>query len=136
MVQIYPVNCHCYYSYGRLCSENTENGRDSFSYIEQHFQDPPAAYRPAPFWIWHEVLTKEKIREQLTDFREKGIGGVFVHPRYGLVTEYLSEEWFEMFAYTLEVAKELDMEVWIYDENSFPEWICRRACAGPNARIL
>jgi hypothetical protein len=97
-----------------------ENSRDSFSYIEENFQDPPAAYRPAPFWIWHEVLTKEKIREQLTDFREKGIGGVFVHPRYGLVTEYLSDEWFEMFAYTLEVAQELDMEVWIYDENSFP----------------
>jgi hypothetical protein len=100
--------------------KKAENVLDSFSYIEEHFLDPAAAYRPAPLWVWHEVLTKEKIREQMTDFSEKGIGGVFVHPRYGLVTEYLSDDWFEMFAYTLEVAQELEMEVWIYDENSFP----------------
>jgi hypothetical protein len=97
-----------------------EHGRDSFAYIQKHFSDPPSGYRPAPLWVWHGVVTKEKIREQLIDFKEKGIGGVFVHPRYGLITEYLSDEWFDLFDYTVKVAEDLDMLVWIYDENSFP----------------
>jgi len=49
-----------------------------------------------------------------------GIGGVFVHPRPGLLTEYLSDDWFHLFDYTVEKGKELDMKVWIYDENSYP----------------
>ena len=53
-------------------------------------------------------------------FKEAGIGGVFVHPRPGLITEYLSEEWFELFDYTVQKGKELGMNVWIYDENSYP----------------
>lgn len=100
-------------------SEQSTDGTD-FAYIEANFQDPPSEFRPAPFWIWHEKVTRDKIKEQLTDFKDKGIGGVFVHPRYGLVTEYLSDEWFSLFGYTLDVAEELGMKVWIYDENSFP----------------
>lgn len=103
------------------CNQRSpDNVLISFSYIEENFSNPPAEYRPAPFWIWHDVVTEQKIREQFADFKEKGIGGVFVHPRYGLVTEYLSDEWFELFAYTLEVGEELGTKIWIYDENSFP----------------
>jgi len=36
-----------------------EPGRDSFATIEEHFADPPPEYRPAPFWIWHAVVTEE-----------------------------------------------------------------------------
>jgi hypothetical protein len=52
--------------------------------------------------------------------KDKGFGGVFVHPRPGLITEYISDEWYELFRYTLDKGKELDMNVWIYDENSYP----------------
>ena len=97
---------------GCSSSEQSKEGTD-FAYIEKNFQNPPAQYRPAPFWIWHEKVTRNKIKEQLTDFKDKGIGGVFVHPRYGLVTEYLSEEWFSLFDYTLNVAEDLGMKVWI-----------------------
>jgi len=43
-----------------------------------------------------------------------------VHPRPGLLTEYLSDEWFHLFDYTVQKGKELGMKVWIYDENSYP----------------
>jgi len=43
-----------------------------------------------------------------------------VHPRPGLLTEYLSDEWFHLFDYTVQKGKELDMKVWIYNENSYP----------------
>ncbi|MEI6899789.1 MAG: glycosyl hydrolase [Bacteroidota bacterium] len=53
-------------------------------------------------------------------FKEGGLGGVFIHPRPGLITEYLSEDWNHLYDYTISKAKELGMKVWIYDENSYP----------------
>ncbi|MFH0761721.1 MAG: glycosyl hydrolase [Bacteroidota bacterium] len=82
--------------------------------------DPPAGYRAAPLWDWNDVITKKDIEFQMKKFKEGGIGGVFIHPRPGLVTEYLSEDWNQLFKYTVEIAKELGMQVWIYDENSYP----------------
>ncbi len=84
------------------------------------FQNPPAGYRTAPLWVWNADITREGIDEQLHQFKETGIGGVFVHPRPGLITPYLSEEWFRLFQYTVDRGKALDMKVWIYDENSYP----------------
>jgi len=37
-----------------------------------------------------------------------------------LITEYLSENWFELYQYAVEKGKELGMDVWIFDENSYP----------------
>jgi hypothetical protein len=82
--------------------------------------DPPAAYRAAPLWDWNDKITREEISFQMKKFKEGGIGGVFIHPRPGLVTEYLSTEWNELFDYTVQTAKTLGMQVWIYDENSYP----------------
>jgi len=86
----------------------------------QYFINPPSEFRSAPFWVWHELVSEEKIKQQLEEFKDQGIGGVFVHPRYGMITEYLSDEWFDLFSYTLKVAEELGLYVWIYDENSYP----------------
>lgn len=46
--------------------------------------------------------------------------GAFVHPRPGLVTEYLSDEWFSMWEYARKTAKMLGIKLYIYDENSYP----------------
>lgn len=91
-----------------------------FSQLEALFADPPSDYRSAPLWDWNTQITREGIDLHLEKFKEAGIGGVFVHPRPGLITEYLSEEWFELFNYTVQKGKELGMNVWIYDENSYP----------------
>lgn len=84
------------------------------------FRDPPAEFRSMPLWVWNNRITEKQIEEQLTDFKEKGIGGVFVHPRPGLITPYLSEEWLSRFDYAVKTGKKLGMQVWIYDENSYP----------------
>jgi hypothetical protein len=92
----------------------------NFSQLQELFADPPADYRSAPLWDWNHRISKEGIDFHLTKFKKAGIGGVFVHPRPGLITEYLSEDWFELFDYTVQKGKELGMNVWIYDENSYP----------------
>jgi hypothetical protein len=88
--------------------------------VQRLFADPPAEYRSAPLWVWNNRVTKTQIETQLADFRAHGIGGVFIHPRPGLITPYLSEEWFELCRHAVETGKSLGMKVWIYDENSYP----------------
>lgn len=93
---------------------------DFYSNVLAAFRDPPAEYRSVPFWVWNDRIMTAQIEEQLKDFKDKGIGGVFIHPRPGLITPYLSEEWFSLCAHAVETAKDLGMKIWIYDENSYP----------------
>ncbi len=93
---------------------------NSYEQLISVFSDPPSAYRSAPFWVWNKEVSEEDIDRTLRDLKRRGFGGVFLHPRYGLMTEYLSSRWFDLVKYTRDVAKELDMGVWIYDENSYP----------------
>jgi hypothetical protein len=87
------------------------------------FANPPSKYRPVPFWFWNSKMCKERIEEQIRDFHAKGIGGFFIHARFGLETEYLSKEWMDCVSCSVKVAEELGMEVWLYDENGFPSGI-------------
>lgn len=91
-----------------------------FDALQQEFGQPPKEYGTIPFFVWNDKMTKEGIDRSMQDFKDAGCGGVIVHPRPGLITEYLSDEWFDLFRYTVEKGRELDMEVWIYDENSYP----------------
>ncbi len=93
---------------------------DSYQSVLREFQDPSAEYRSAPLWVWNDRMTREQIDEQLADFKAHGIGGVFIHPRPGLITPYLSEEWFSLCRYAVDVGKKLGMKIWLYDENSYP----------------
>lgn len=88
--------------------------------MRKNFINPPKEYGSAPLWVWHTKITERIIDSMMYEFKQNAFGGVFVHPRPGLVTEYLSKEWFDLFAYTVKKGKELDMNVWIYDENSYP----------------
>lgn len=103
------------------CQQKSEKeGINTLSELVSLFPDPPAEYRSAPLWDWNEQISKEGISFQMEQFKKAGIGGVFVHPRPGLLTEYLSDKWFELFGFTVQKGRELDMKVWIYDENSYP----------------
>jgi hypothetical protein len=93
---------------------------DSYEQVLGVFQDPPAEYRSAPLWVWNDRVSEAQIETQLADFRAHGIGGVFIHPRPGLITPYLSEEWLALCRHAVDVGKSLGMKVWIYDENSYP----------------
>ncbi len=93
---------------------------ESLDQLAANFRTPPPSYRTAPFWVWNGRVSRSMIDEQLKALKEQGIGGVFIHPRYGLITEYLSREWFESVLYATKRARELGMEVWLYDENSYP----------------
>jgi hypothetical protein len=93
---------------------------DSRDAVFRIFSDPPPDYRSVPLWVWNDRIINSQIEEQLADFKAQGIGGVFVHPRPGLITPYLSEEWLSLFRHAVDTGRSLGMKVWIYDENSYP----------------
>ena len=84
------------------------------------FNDPPRGYHSGPLWVWNDRLTHEQIISTLEDLAGQQVKQVFVHPRPGLMTPYLSQEWFDLWKVALKEAERLDMNVWIYDENSYP----------------
>jgi len=90
------------------------------SAVKRLFAEPPREYATAPLWVWNDRLTEAQVRGTLRDLAGQRVNQVFVHPRPGLMTPYLSEEWFRLWKIALDEAERLDMNVWIYDENSYP----------------
>jgi hypothetical protein len=88
--------------------------------VKEEFSDPPRQYHSAPLWVWNDMLTDEEIVGTLRDLAGQQVKQAFVHPRPGLMTPYLSPEWFRLWKVALKEAERLDMNIWIYDENSYP----------------
>ncbi|MBM3306535.1 MAG: hypothetical protein FJY79_11445, partial [Candidatus Aminicenantes bacterium] len=100
------------------CAEKPST--DTYETILAAFTDPPVEFRSAPLWVWNDLMTREEIARQLEGFKERGIGGAFIHPRPGLITTYLTDEWFSLCAFAVETGKSLGLKIWLYDENSYP----------------
>ncbi len=105
---------------GCMKDEVNEVSINDLNSLIEEFKSPSPEYTTSPFFVWNYKITKEEIDKYLTDFKNAGSSQVFIHPRPGLITEYLSDEWFDLYKYTIEKGKELGMLVWIYDENSYP----------------
>ena len=86
----------------------------------REFAAPPARFRGVPFWAWNCKVTKEKIDSQVEYFRRMGMGGAMVHPRTGLDTPYLSEEYMALVKHAAEKLRQAGMACYLYDEDRFP----------------
>ena len=82
--------------------------------------DPPGEYRGAPFWSWNSRLDRDRLCRAIESMHAAGMGGFFMHSRYGLKTPYLSAEWFECVSACIEKARELGMKAYLYDEDRWP----------------
>ena len=101
------------------CSKPESTQKCNFG-LADNFKNPSSEFRSAPFWVWNCDVDKLRIDFTLAEYKDKGFGGVFLHPRYGLQTEYLSGKWFDLAAYAEKKCEELGLNLWIYDENSYP----------------
>jgi hypothetical protein len=88
--------------------------------LRRNFADPPAEYRSMPLWVWNDWMEYPRLAEMLGQYKANGMGGAFVHPRPGLMTEYLGEDWFKLWKQSAAEGKRLGLYVNIYDENSYP----------------
>ena len=104
---------------GAMLIEPGAQAADSAA-VRALFADPPREYASAPLWVWNDMLTAEQIRGTLRDLAGQKVKQAFVHPRPGLMTPYLGPDWFRLWKVALDEAERLDMNIWIYDENSYP----------------
>lgn len=96
----------------------------------QRLSNPPRACRPAIFWLLNGRLSSERIRDQIRQMRDAGLGGFFLHPMgesfrlgdflEGISPPYLSDEYFVMLRLAVEEAERLGMYAWLYDEGGWP----------------
>ncbi len=93
---------------------------DNSARVRQVFADPPPEYSSAPLWVWNDMLTDDMVLGTIRQLAAQRVKQVFVHPRPGLMTPYLSPEWFRLWKVALDEAARLGMKLWIYDENSYP----------------
>lgn len=84
------------------------------------FQNPTAEYRAAPFWAWNCELDPELLKKEIDYMNTMGFGGYMMHPRVGMATPYLSEEYMELVRTCIEKGKKNKMLAWLYDEDKWP----------------
>ena len=82
--------------------------------------NPTKDYRPVPFWSWNDKLEAGELARQIELMHDAGIGGFFMHARGGLLTDYLSDDWFNVTRAAIHAAEKCDMNPWAYDENGWP----------------
>jgi len=99
---------------------------NGFELTRDNFADPPREMGILPFWFWNGELDEKELEWQLREFWDKGISGLFVHGRFGLAVPYLSDAWFERIKFTVEKAKEIGIDIWIYDEMNWPSGTAER----------
>ena len=75
------------------CKQNPPSERiQTYTEFKSLFADPPSDYRTAPLWDWNDKISEAGIDFHMKKFKEGGLGGVFIHPRPGLITEYISRK--------------------------------------------
>ncbi len=87
------------------------------SRLRSEFASPSRDYSTGPLWVWNDLLTEQQIVDTLSDLAGQKVKQVWVHPRPGLMTPYLSDAWFRLWKVALREADRLDMNIWIYERN-------------------
>ena len=84
------------------------------------FKNPTSEYRAAPFWAWNTELERGLLEKEIEYMKEMGFGGFHMHPRVGMATEYLSDDFMALVRDCVEKAREEKMLAYLYDEDKWP----------------
>ncbi|ORY86966.1 hypothetical protein BCR37DRAFT_139835 [Protomyces lactucae-debilis] len=84
------------------------------------FEDPPSEYGGAPLWAWNTELHKPLLRKEIKYLQEMGLGGFTMHPRVGLDTPYLGDEFMDCVKASVAEAKKRGLKAYLYDDDRWP----------------
>ena len=110
------------------------NGYVFFDYEDKFLQEKltnvPVDCTPVFSWLWNSKLSFENTDKGLEEFKSMGIKTMYIIPQpinfspCGIPTtmcsEYLGEEYMKHYAYAFKKAKELGIQLWLYDEGGWP----------------
>ncbi len=82
-----------------------------------------ADYRPIAFWSLNHKLEKAEMSWQIKQMAEQRLSGFLLHARSGLLTPYLSQDWFDMIEHAVQEAKRYGLKAWLYDEDPYPSGV-------------
>ena len=103
----------------------------------EKLKTPEREFSPMPFWFLNDDFKDEEIIRQLTDFNQKGVHGVVLHPRMGVPEsiEYLSDKFMHYIVTAVETAAKLDMKIVLYDEGMYPSGSAHGLVVAANPRF-
>ncbi|MBQ8719641.1 MAG: hypothetical protein IJY65_01245 [Clostridia bacterium] len=84
------------------------------------FKNPTSEYRCTPFWAWNCELKRDELLAEIDIMKEMGMGGFHMHPRAGMSTKYLSDDFMALIKACNEKAIREGMLSWLYDEDKWP----------------
>ena len=87
---------------------------------DELFRNPTSEYRGVPLWCWNGALDQDILNEEIGYLKDMGMGGFHIHPRVGLKTPYLSDEFLQRVVDCTRRAEEEDLLVYLYDEDKWP----------------
>ncbi len=97
---------------------------------KKQFVAPATEFAPIYSWTWNAEITKDGILQRLDDMQEMGIKAFYIIPMPAhfrperipteLAPEYLSDEFFALYAFAFDEAEKRGMYTWIYDEGGWP----------------
>ncbi|NCQ27934.1 MAG: hypothetical protein GW802_10965 [Armatimonadetes bacterium] len=73
----------------------------------------------AQYFLNHR-LDLDEIEWQMEEFAKQGYHGVYAHARPGLLTPFMSDEWWQALDKMMEVCRRVGLEFWIWDEDYYP----------------
>ena len=101
----------------------------------ENFQKPPLEMGVLPFWFWNGEMKEDEMEYQLKEYYDKGIRGLFLHGRFGEKIGYLSDVWFERTKFAVKKAREIGLDLWIYDEMNWPSGTAYRKVPRENKTL-
>ncbi len=108
---------------------------DGEKLTRENFKNPPKEMGILPFWFWNGEMNEEEMEWQMKEYKAKGIPGFFIHGRFGDKLGYLSEKWFDRVKFAVEKAKEIGIDVWVYDEMNWPSGTANRTVPKENPKL-
>ncbi len=99
-------------------------------FSQDKFNDVPVDCTPVFAWLWNSKLSFEATDKGLNEFKSMGVKTLYVLPQpcnfspcgipTTMYTEYLGEDYMKHYAYAAAKAKELGIQLWLYDEGGWP----------------
>ncbi len=101
----------------------------------ESFKTPPIEAGILPFWFWNGEMNENEMEWQLKEYKSKGICGTFIHGRFGESIGYLSDTWMERVKFAVKKAKEIGIDLWVYDEMNWPSGTAYREVPKKNPSL-
>ena len=83
-------------------------------------REPENHFKPVAFWFLNHYPEPEEIRRQIGEMADKGFGGIMLHARNGLRGGYLNAHWERAVRSSIDEARRLGLDVYLYDELNYP----------------